>query len=123
MNPNEKLNQLFKGKYIRAILECLISICLFYHLATSTPSLKDLFELITPQYATKWREIGIVLGLRIEKINIIQANWPHNIEQCCNRMLETWRETDLSASWEKLFSAITSPAVCNQSGNYNVKYY
>jgi len=80
----------------------------------NTPLLKDLYELITPQYAADWKVIGILLGLPKGELNSIEAGYPTNVKWCCNKMLEKWLEVDPTACWEKLFAAIESPAVTIQ---------
>ena len=82
----------------------------------TTPLLKDLYELISPNFGAEWKVIGICLGLHIGELNIIEANYPNNARWCCNKMLEKWLEMDPNASWEKLFTAIESPAVSDQAG-------
>jgi len=36
---------------------------------------------------------------------------------CCNSMLIKWLDVDKTASWEKLFAVIESPAVSHTSDN------
>jgi len=79
----------------------------------STPLLKDLYENITPQYATDWKVIGSLLGLPREELKIIEHDNYHKAVPCCNAMLEEWLEVDHLASWNKLLSVIQSPAVSN----------
>ena len=92
---------------------------MFHHAVTNKPLLKDLYELITPNYATKWKEIGTLLDLPNERINIIEADNPGKTASCCNQMLQVWLQADIVATWEKLFNAIESPAVSIQLGNDN----
>ena len=77
----------------------------------SIPSLKDLYQHITPRYATRWKVIGTLLGLPIEMLHITEANYPNDVEQCCKQMLLQWLEMNPTASWGKLFTAIDTPAV------------
>ena len=79
--------------------------------ATSTPLLKDLQNHITPHYAARWRIIGTQLGLPKGRLDIIEHDNYHKAEPCCDGVLEEWLEVDPSASWEKLFKVIESPAV------------
>ncbi|XP_065888590.1 protein NLRC5-like isoform X2 [Dysidea avara] len=79
--------------------------------ATSTPLLKDLYEYITPQCGADWKVIGTLLGLPSEELKIIECDNHYKAASCCNAMLDMWLEVDPSASWEKLFKAIESPAV------------
>ena len=77
---------------------------------------------MTPQYAVDWREIGVELGLSDAKLREIEVNYPRDVKQCCNRMFSEWFRVDTTASWEKLFAAIESPAVSGGPGrgNYHV---
>ncbi|XP_065888438.1 protein NLRC3-like [Dysidea avara] len=79
--------------------------------SSSNPLLKDLQNHITPHYAAQWRVIGTQLGLPSGTLDIIEYNNRDKAEFCCNAMLKKWLEVDPSASWEKLFEVIESPAV------------
>ena len=74
----------------------------------STPLLKELYEHITPQFAADWpvKVIGTQLGLPSGELKAIEAGWPTNVKWCCNQMLQKWLEVDTTASWKKLFNAI-----------------
>ncbi|XP_065885602.1 protein NLRC3-like isoform X1 [Dysidea avara] len=78
---------------------------------STTPTQRDLQRHVTPQYAVDWREIGVELGLSDAKLREIEVNYPRDVKQCCNRMFSEWLRVDMTASWEKLFTAIESPAV------------
>ena len=71
-----------------------------------TPSLRELYRYVTPQYAAHWREIGIQLGLSDAKLRIIRADNPDSVEKCCNELLAQWLKRCPTASWEELFKAI-----------------
>ena len=77
----------------------------------TTPLLKDLYQHITPQYAADWKVIGTLLGLPSGELKAIEAGYPTNVKWCCNQMLEKWLEMDVTASWGKLLTIITSPAI------------
>ena len=112
-SDHEGLNQfktLEKGKYINIrIIEC--NIRSLHTTATSTPLLKDLHNHINPNYAVHWRMIGTLLGLPKGRLDIIKYDNHDKAEPCCDAVLEKWLEVDPSASWEKLFKVIESPAV------------
>jgi len=55
----------------------------------TTPLLKDLYQHITPYYATQWRVIGALLGLPSERLNIIEHDYMFRVEPCCNATLES----------------------------------
>jgi len=72
------------------------------------PSLAELVEVITPHYAAQWRRIGILLHITGGTLDAIEQQYPTNPNWCCDKMLETWIETDESASWNTLIIAINS---------------
>ena len=80
-------------------------------LVTSLPTLKDLYQHITPRYAAHWEVIGTLLGLPSGELQAIEAGYPTNVKWCCNQMFKKWLEVDPTASWGKLFTVIESPAV------------
>ena len=80
------------------------------------PQMKDLYEHITPRYATKWRKTGTLLGLPTGALDIIENDNRGKAESCCNGMFEKWLDINQTASWGKLFDAgIELPTVmaCN----------
>ena len=90
------------------ILHCIWS---RHTTATSTPLLKDLHSLVTPRYAAHWKLIGTQLGLPSGALDIIEQDNVYRSVPCCNDMWSKWLKMDTSASWEKLFKVIESPAV------------
>ena len=77
----------------------------------SPPKLKDLYNLITPEYAAHWKVIGTLLGIESGILTGIERNFPSNVSWCCNELLETWLERDTESSWKKIIQVIDSPAV------------
>ena len=92
---------------------------LFFPVVNITPSLKDLYQHITPHFATQWKMIGMQLGLPNEILVEIKGGYSTNSKWCCNQMLEKWLDVDTTASWDKLLMVIESPAVskCSEKGN------
>ena len=39
-------------------------------------------------------------------LDVIEVNYPNNIEECCSRMFRKWRETTPTGSWGKLLQAL-----------------
>jgi len=68
--------------------------------------------------------IGAQLGLSSGALDIIEHDHMHEVSRCCKAMFEMWLQIDLTASWEKLFTIIESPAVSGapDKGDYN-NYY
>jgi len=83
---------------------------------STTPTQKDLQRHVTPQYAADWKEIGVEMGLPDAKLRAIRQDNPHRVKDCCNEMFSEWLKVDTTATWEKLFAAIESPAV-SKSGD------
>ena len=88
----------------------------------TTPSLKDLYQHITPQYAADWEVIGTLLGLPSGTLGIIEHDNMHKATRCCNAMLRRWLEIDTSATWKKIFTVIESPAVSSAPDNGDYSY-
>ena len=82
-----------------------------FSLVNTAPSLKDLYQYITPRYAADWKVIGTLLGLPSATIEVIEHDNHHKAAKCCNAMLNKWLQVDTTASWGKLFTVIESPAV------------
>ena len=57
---------------------------------------------------TKWRDLGIALmGQDVAPaLDVIEVNYPNNVEECCSRMFHKWRETTPTGSWGKLLQAL-----------------
>ena len=87
-----------------------------FTVVNNRPLLRDLYQNITPQYATQWKVIGTLLDLPSETLNIIERNHMFQVDLCCNAMLEKWLQVDTTASWRKLFTVIESSAVSGTLG-------
>ena len=73
--------------------------------------MEDLHRHVIHRYATKWKAIGMLLGMDINNLNIIEANHRSNAKSCCRQMFMEWLHRERNASWGKLFIVIESPAV------------
>ena len=72
------------------------------------PVLQDLLR-IAPQYAARWREIGIELQLKdydLDNIDLDNAYHPYRTVQCFRCVLEQWLKEISSPNWGKLDDAI-----------------
>ena len=87
------------------------------HTVNTRPSLRDLQQCFTPQYAVQWRVIGTQLGLPTATLDIIEHDNYYKAMECCNAMLSKWLEVETTASWEQLFTIIESPAVSCSRGD------
>ena len=90
--------------------------------STRPPDLKDLQNVITPQYAAHWITIGTQLRIPSGILQGIQASFPADAFRCCNMMLERWLETDCNATWDKMYNAVECPAVTKATQNFQANY-
>ena len=72
----------------------------------STPSIKDLSNLVTPDYAAKWKEIGLKLGVKKSNLDIIEHNYGRSAETCCNEMLGKWLDTSTNVAWKDVLESL-----------------
>ena len=83
----------------------------FISVLNSPPKLKDLYNLVTPEYAAHWKVIGTLLDIEKGVLDGIERNFPNKVEWCCNELLDKWLERDTNATWKKLIEVIDSCAV------------
>ncbi|XP_065891493.1 NACHT, LRR and PYD domains-containing protein 3-like [Dysidea avara] len=77
----------------------------------SRPQLRDVHNLVTPDYAAHWRAISTQLGLKVGLLDTIDHDHHHKAEDCCNAVWEQWLDMDTTASWSKVIEAVESSAV------------
>ena len=74
------------------------------------PILRDLYDHVVPSVADKWRDLGVKLlhPTKIEQrvLEVIAADHPHSVENCCKSMFEKWLNTQEDASWQQLLEAL-----------------
>ena len=96
----------------------MLHIFISFTIVNTTPSLKDLYQYITPQCATNWEMIGTLLGLPSSTLDIIEHDHMCIATDCCNAMLRKWLEMDATASWSKLFTVMgSSPAMASSASD------
>ena len=52
-----------------------------------------------------WMQLGLRLGLRLSKLQEIQANY-HSVEERRVNMIHSWLISNEEPTWEKLISAV-----------------
>jgi len=77
----------------------------------STPLVKDLFRVITPDYADHWKVIGGLLGLSATCLESTETSNPTNLQWCCNEMLKMWLARNTNATWKDILTVIDSPTI------------
>ena len=72
------------------------------------PEERDINSHVVPHCATKWRELGLSLGVTSSQLDIIGVDHPNSCEERCKVMLRKWLRQDPSPTWGKLVDAIHS---------------
>jgi len=80
------------------------------------PILRDLHSYVVPSVADKWRDLGVQLldPTLIEQrvLEVIAADHPHSVENCCKKMFEKWLTTRINPSWSQLIEALKITGLC-----------
>ena len=65
-------------------------------------------EKVCAAGTTKWRDLGIALMGQnaAPSLDMIRVDYPNNVEECCSRMFNKWRQTTPTGSWGKLLQAL-----------------
>ena len=69
------------------------------------PSMKDLANKVIPTVCPMWRDIGLQLNLEFSDLNVIEADHPKSVMECCTIMFDKWLKQDAKASWCTVLSA------------------
>ena len=74
-------------------------------IGSSTPTLKDVFQLVVAPVAAKWKSVAICLGMEACIIDIISKNYPNDCEGACVDMLKRWLNGE-ERTWSTLLTAL-----------------
>jgi len=72
----------------------------------STPLLKDLLRVITPDYADHWKVIGGFLGVPTTRLETMEITNSMNLQWCCNKMLKIWLAKGTNATWKDILTEL-----------------
>ena len=77
------------------------------YVGAGKPTIKSLMKY-WDKIAPYWRKLGIELLQEeyTDKLNVIQADHPNKVEDCCYKMFQYWLEVDTEANWNKLINAL-----------------
>ena len=77
------------------------------HIGANKPNLTLLMKYRN-SVAPYWRDLGLQLlqGEDTDMLNVIQANHPMKVQDCCDKMFQQWLAVDTEASWNKLIDAL-----------------
>ena len=90
----------------------LMNMLLFIAGSCNRPLLKDLYDHVVPSVADKWKDIGVhllhptLINKRV--LEVIAADHPHSVEECCKTMFDKWLDNQKDASWSQLIKAINN---------------
>ena len=68
--------------------------------------LREVYRYVVPQYAHKWRDLGVLLYFDECELEIIFSNAGNDSEECCRHLLSRWLQKSTDASWNTLLLAI-----------------
>ena len=78
----------------------------FITVLATKPVLKDLHNIVTPDYAIHWRIFGTHLGIKSGVLDAIYHDYQHKADDCCNAVWEEWLNIDVNAAWSKLITIV-----------------
>ena len=55
-----------------------------------------------------WKDLGRHLfgSNYAGHVDVIESDSPKNVQECCTKMFEYWLQVDLTATWDKLITAL-----------------
>ena len=70
--------------------------------------MKDIEDHVVTRFATQWRQLGNLLNIDQNSMDILQHNYPDDCKKCCSMMFEAWLDetTQKNTTWEILIDAI-----------------
>ena len=76
--------------------------------ADECPNDRYLNKYVVPEVAVEWRALGTELLRQdeISQLDVIKADNPNDVKECCSAMLRLWRERHIDASWIQLIKAL-----------------
>ena len=85
----------------------MIVLYIIWSIENARPTARDLNRYVM-EHATKWKDIGIELGLQTATLNIIEKDHPLDSVECFKKALNKWLDFDINATWKKLEVALTN---------------
>ena len=87
------------------------------------PKLKDLLTELLTKVASKWENIGIMLGIEKGQLSRIKADQGNDSEGCLREMLQIWlSQVDSTPTWLAMAKAIESIGNPELAGDLKTKY-
>ena len=92
----------------------IIDMCILCYAGLEVLTISDLAKVQSKIWAarTKWYNLGLLLGVRVDTLDAIQYNHSTDCDQCFTDMIKEWlRASHLQRTWEALAEALESPQV------------
>lgn len=83
-----------------------MSVTIDIYLGIERPSKKLLMKHVKTKVATKWKDLGLELGIDPNKLNNLENDRKDISEACCMEMFRFWLNKFHDASWYKLIYAL-----------------
>ena len=68
--------------------------------------MKDIDDLVTDKWASKWKKLGSNLKMGEHLIKNIEYDHPNDCERCCRIMLNKWLDETANPTWDMLTGAL-----------------
>ena len=89
---------------------CSNYVMLSFYLSTDTdkPTNRLLLQYVRNEVASRWRDLGTLLleEESVSELNIIKANHPDDVKECCREVFELWLRKDPEPNWNTLIDAL-----------------
>ena len=66
----------------------------------------DINNYVVPYWARKWKQLGSQLNIQQHLMGNIEHDYPQDCETCCSKMFSEWLDTEPSASWGDVITAV-----------------
>ena len=89
-------------------------------------TLKDANNFLAQTCPVEWKDVGLNLDLSAVELDVIEYDNHYKAKPCGREMLKKWLQVDVSASWEKLRSAVkksTPAGKCSKHVLSEIKPY
>ena len=70
--------------------------------------MRDIENHVVTRFAAQWRQLGSILNIDENSMDILQYDYPDDCKKCCSRMFEDWLDenTQEHKTWEILINAL-----------------
>ena len=84
--------------------------------------MKDIENHIVPKWAPKWRQFGTLLNINQHLMDIIEHDHANDCESCCSKIFSEWLDSNPTASWKDIITAVDNLSSNGMYQNYKPIY-